>query len=54
MQFNQRLTRAVLNPRSREVWRQTAGETESEGVGPPVAVRRFAREARVYWRFAGR
>lgn len=46
----QRVTRSVLNPRSREVRRDTGRERVS---GPSLcdAVRRFTREARGYWRF---
>ena len=48
---NQSLTRTALNPRSAEVWRQTGREREFRASTGHVAVRRFAREARGYWRF---
>ena len=40
---NQPLTSSVLNPRSRELWRQTAPEREF-GPQPGAAVQSFARE----------
>ena len=46
---NQSLTKSVLNPRSREVWRQTGREREFRVSAGVVAVRRFSREARGYW-----
>jgi hypothetical protein len=48
---NQRLTRTVLNPRSREVWRQTGREREIRSPTRSAQFGGFAAKARRYWAF---
>ena len=48
---NQPLTSSVLNPRSRELWRQTAPEREFRASAGVPQCRALRAKARVYWGF---